>query len=157
MTTTLRPNWTRVLQQALAGGIAGAVIVDLYLWFTVLLPSHGTLLAKWQSEAQAALGPAASTHPVYAWIGLVVHFVVSIGWAGGYAYFAQTQTFVNARWLVSGLVYGGVVYVMTELLLLGAHMFVFPPTPLDFLNQVVASTVFFGVPVAYTVARMSRA
>jgi hypothetical protein len=81
---------------------------------------------------------------------------VSIGWAGGYAYFAQRNAFVNQRWFVSGLGYGFVVYVFMQILLLGARAFVFPATPTALINAVIAHMLFFGVPVAFVVARMDR-
>jgi hypothetical protein len=46
------------------------------------------------------------------------------------------------------------VYVFMQALLLGARAFVFPPTPTALLNAVLAHMLFFGVPVAYVVARL---
>jgi FtsH-binding integral membrane protein len=125
-----------------------------YLCFTFVLPSHQNVLAFWQSIAAGAIGPQALASPVYAWVGLIVHVVVSIGWAGGYAYFAQTQPFVNARWIVSGVVYGIVVYLIMLVLLLGARASIFPFDPATIANVVVAHAVFFGLPVAFVVSRM---
>jgi uncharacterized membrane protein YagU involved in acid resistance len=154
MATSVRLNWGRVVMQALSAGIVGGFVVDLYLYLTTILPAHGSIVAMLQWVASAAIGPVALTSTSYAWLGLVVHFIVSIGWAGGYAYFAQTQNFVNTRWFISGLMYGLIVYVFMQALLLGARAFVFPPTPTAFLNAVLAHMLFFGVPVAYVVARM---
>ena len=106
MATTARLNWGRVVMQAFGAGIIGGIVLDLYLYLTTILPAHGSVLAMWQWVASAAIGPVALTNSSYAWLGLLVHFIVSIGWAGGYAYFAQTQNFVNTRWFISGLMYG---------------------------------------------------
>ncbi|HUA10143.1 MAG TPA: hypothetical protein VMA98_12825 [Candidatus Acidoferrales bacterium] len=157
MTTTFSPNWAAIVRQAIAAGFAGAIVIDAYLWLATIVPAHGSLLAMWQWVASAAIGPVAFSSGTFAWFGLLVHVIVSIGWAGGYAYFAQTQKFVSARWFVSGFVYGIIVYCFMLLLLLGAHAFVVPSGPLAILNAVLAHTLFFGVPVAYVVARMSRA
>jgi hypothetical protein len=156
MAATVRPNWGRIVMQAISAGIAGVIVLDLYLYLTAILPEHGSLLQMWQWAAVAALGPVALTNASYAWLGAVVELIVAIAWAGGYAYLAQMQRFVNTQWLISGVMYGLVVYFLTEVLLLGAHAFVWAPSPAQFANQIFACMVFFGVPVAYIVARMNR-
>ena len=157
MAATVRPNWGRIVMQAVGAGIVGVIILDAYLYATSVLPEHGSLVQMWQWVASVAIGPAALTSTRYAWLGALVDLIVGMGWAGGYAYFAQAQTFVNARWLISGLMYGVIVYFFMQVLLLGAHAFVWPPSPAQFANQILARMLFFGVPVAYTVARMNRA
>jgi uncharacterized membrane protein YagU involved in acid resistance len=157
MATSVRLNWGRVIMQGVCAGIVAGAVLDVYLYLTAIVPAHGSIIAMWQWVASAAIGPVALTNPSYAWLGFVVHFIVSIAWAGGYASFAQTQNFVNTRWLISGLMYGLIVYVFMQILLLGAHAFVWPPTPAAFVNQILAHMLFFGVPVAYVVARMDQA
>jgi hypothetical protein len=149
-------HWGRIVRQAFVAGLIGGVILEAYLYATVLLPSHTTVAASFQYVASAAIGKEAYNNPSYVWLGLAVHFIVSIGWAGGYAYFAQRNLFVNRRWLVSGLGYGFVVYMFMQILLLGAQAFVFPATPAALINQVIAHLVFYGVPVAFAIARMDR-
>jgi uncharacterized membrane protein YagU involved in acid resistance len=149
-------NWARVVREALAAGITGGIILEAYLYLTTILPAHESLLASWQWIASAAMGKVALTSITYAWVGLAVHFIVSIGWAGGYAYFSQTQPFVDRRWAISGLAYGIIVYFFMQLLLIGARSWVAPPTPLDALNVLMGHMVFFGVPVAFVVARMNQ-
>jgi hypothetical protein len=156
MATALRPNWALIVRQAVVAGIVGAVIFNLYLWLTTVLPAHGSLAAMLQRSASIALGPTALNDPSYAWAGALVELIAGMGWAGGYAYFAQRQPFVNARWLISGFFYGFVVYVLWLLLLIGAHAFAYPGTPTALFNDVIARTVFFGVPVAFVVAQLDR-
>lgn len=147
-------NWPRIAREACVAGIAGGIIIDLYLALTTVIPAHGSLIAFWQWVASAALGKVAFTNPSFAWLGLLIHFIVSIGWAGGYAYLAQRQPFVNDRWLVSGIVYGIVVYGFMQLLLIGAQAEVFPQPAVATINALIAHALFFGVPVAYAIARM---
>jgi hypothetical protein len=156
MATTRSVNWGSIFSQALAAGVIGGVTLLLYQYLTTVLAVHGSALAWLQGIAAAALGPVARSNAAYAWFGVLVHLIVSVGWAGGYAYFAQTQTFVNQRWLLSGLVYGAVVYLFTIVLLLGARAFVFPATPGAFLNDVIAYALFFGVPVTSVISRMNE-
>jgi len=157
MASNPRLDWGRIIRQAITAGVVGIIILDVYLYFTEILPEHGSLTQMWQVVASAAIGPEALTNMSYARLGVAVDLIVAIGWAGGYAYFAQTQNFVNTRWLISGLMYGFIVYVLMQVLLLGAHAFAWPPTPAAFVNQIFARMLFFGVPVAYVVSRMDRA
>jgi len=155
MATTVRTDWASIVKQAVLAGIVGAVTIDLYLWATTVLPAHGSILAMWQWVASSVMGATAYTNPSFAWLGLLIHLAVSIGWAGGYAYLTRSQTFLNQRWVVSGLFYGAMVYVFMQLLLIGAHLFVFP-TALGIVNALVAHCVFFGLPVAFVVAKTAE-
>ncbi len=154
MTTARSLNWTRIVREALVAGALASVTFMTYLCLTFVLPSHQSVLAFWQNIAAAAIGPQAHASLLYAWFGLFVHVVVSIAWAGGYAYFAQTQPFVNARLVISGAVYGIIVYLIMLVLLLGARASIFPFDTATVANVVFAHAIFFGVPVAFVVSRM---
>lgn len=149
-------NWSRVVRQAVIAGIVGGIVIDLFLYVAVVAPSHGSMTAMWQWVASGAFGKAAFASPAFIWIGLLVHFIVSICWAGGYAFLASTRPYMNARWPISGLVYGFVVMVFMVLLQLGANVFQWPGTAGWFIS-LVAHTAFFGLPVAFTVSRLDRA
>lgn len=151
---TQKRDWALIVRQALLAGIVAGIIIEAYLIVTVATPAHQTPIQLWQWIASAALGQVAFSSPSYAIAGLLTHFCVSIGWAGGYAYLAQQQSFMNQRWIISGLVYGLVVYIFMDLLLLGVRMFI-PPPPLGVLNALVAHSVFFGLPLAFVVSRTS--
>jgi|SRR5579863_9366794 len=146
-------NWPALVKSAVLAGVTGGILIDLYLWLTTIVPAHGSILTMWQFVASGAIGSTAYSNTSYAWLGLLVHFVVSIGWAGGYAYLAQSQTFLNQRWPLSGFFYGFIVYIFMMLLTLGAHIFVFPSNADQVLNAVIAHCVFFGIPVAYVVSK----
>jgi hypothetical protein len=156
MATQARTDWAAIFKAAISAGIAGGITIDIYLWVTTILPVHGSILTIWQYAASGAIGATAYTSASYAWLGLLVHAIVSIGWAGGYAYLASTQTFLNQRWFISGIFYGFMVYVFMQLLALGAHVFVFPANADVVLNTVIAHCVFFGLPVAFVVAKMAK-
>jgi hypothetical protein len=157
MATAIRPNWALIVRQAVIAGFVGAVVFDFYVRFTTVLPLHATFTALLQHSASIAIGPIALTSPNYVWVGVLVDLVLSMGWAGGYAYFAQRQPFVNARWALSGFFYGLIVYVLMLLLQIGAHAFNYPANVGVLLNDVLARTVFFGIPVAFVVAQLDRA
>ena len=153
---TEKRNWKVIFRQALVAGIIAGICFETYLVLTVVVPSHGNLLQVWQWIASAAVGDIAFTSPSYAWLGLMVHFIISIAWAGGYAYLAQQQEFMNRRWVISGLVYGLVVYIFMDILLLGARKFV-PPSAPALLNLLIEHSVFFGLPLAFVVSRLNSA
>lgn len=149
--------WGRLVAQALLAGIAAGASIQLYLWLTTILPRHGSILAAWQFIASTLFGRVAFTSLIFAWLGLAIHLLISIGWAGGYAYLATRQAALNQRWFASGLLYGVVVYVVMQLILLAGNAFRPPPDPTAFLNLVVAHALFFGVPVAYLVRLLQLA
>ncbi len=153
---TEQRNWSEIVRQAVAAGIMGGILFEAYLIVTTILPAHGSVLGSWQWIASAAIGDEALKNPAYAWLGLLIHFIISITWAGGYAYLAQQQPFMNRRWPISGVAYGLIVYIFMDILLLGARKFVAPPTALALLNALIAHCVFFGLPVAYVIARMDE-
>ena len=140
-----------MVKRAVAAGIAGGIVLDLYLWLATALPAHQSMIAVWQFIASTVFGNVAFTSTSYAWAGLAIHFLIGIGWAGGYAYFVQTQPATNRRWIVAGAAYGVVVYVLMQLILLGSGHFTAPATPNAFVIAILGHIVFFGIPVAYVV------
>ena len=151
MPSTASFPWGRVVAQAIVAGIAAGAVFDLYTYLTVVLPAQGSMAAFWQSDAAIAVGKAAFTSATYAWVGVLVHALVSIGWAGGYAYWAVRQSILRERWLIAGPVYGIVVLIAMQLILLAVNLYRFPATPTIFVNGVVAYAVFVGLPLAYVV------
>jgi hypothetical protein len=155
MAASLRTPWSRIALQALVAGIAGAVIVDLFLWLATVLPQHGSMAATWTWVASTLIGRGVTSMANAPLIGLAIHLCVSIVWAGAYAWFASTRVYVNRRWLISGITYGAIVYLIMQVVLLVDNNFIYPPTPNAFVLDVIAHALFFGVPVAYTVKRLS--
>jgi hypothetical protein len=143
--------WGRVSGQALLAGVTGAIAFDLYLWLTTVLPQHASMVALWQFVASTVVGKTAFSSSGFAWLGVVIHLLVSMVWAAGYAYLAAQQPALNRHWLPSGLLYGVVVYVVMQIILLAGNDFTPPPNPNAFINAVIAHACFFGLPVAYVV------
>ncbi len=146
-----RISWGHLAFRAVVAGIAGGVLFDLYVWVTTLLPQHTGIVTMWQWVASTALGKVAFTDPAYAFAGAAIVLVAGIAWAAGYAYLAATRPAATRQWIVSGIVYGLIVYTIVQVILLADNNFTYPPTPNAFINGVFASAVFFGLPVAYVV------
>ncbi|MEO6836678.1 MAG: hypothetical protein ABI231_12345 [Candidatus Tumulicola sp.] len=151
MVSSERISWTRVLLQGVVAGVAGGILFDLYVWATTLLPVHESIATMWQWIASTALGKVALADPAYAAAGAAIHAIVGIGWAVGYAYVAAGRPSIDRRWIVSGPVYGLIVYTIMQTILLADNNFTYPPTPNAFVNALFAHAAFFGLPVAYVV------
>ena len=156
MVSTARTSIAQILLRAIAAGIVGAVTIDVYLWLTTLLPVHGSMTAMWQWVASTAFGKSALGDPTFVAVGAALHLMVSIGWAAGYAYIAAHNSNANRRWIVSGIVYGLIVYTIMQTILLADNNFTYPPNPNAFVNALIAHAIFFGLPVAYVVRSMQR-
>ncbi len=149
-------SWSRIVIQALAAGIAGGALVDLYLAVTPLASAHPGMLGYWTWIASTVGGKTMFANPNAPWIGLGVHAATSMVWAGAYAYVAAQQAFVRRRWYISGPVYGLVVYLVMQLVLLVSGNFEYPHSPNDFVSALIANAVFFGLPVAFVVNALGR-
>jgi hypothetical protein len=145
-----------VARAGVIGGLAGALTFDAYmLGIFVFLAHTQTLTTFYQYVASGAIGKAAYGSPGFVWLGLAIHIAVSIGWGAGFAYVGARTPQVFARPLVSGLVFGLVVMLAMALVEFAAAIWAFP-TLATFENGVIAHTLFFGIPVAYVVAREMR-
>ncbi len=145
-----------VARAGVLGGLAGAIAIDAYMLVIFVFLSHTTTLtAFYQYVASGAIGKTAYTSPSFAWLGLALHVSVSLGWGAGFAYIATRTPQVLARPLVSGIVFGLIVMLSMALIEFAAAIWAFP-TLATFENGVIAHTLFFGIPVAFVVARTLR-
>lgn len=146
-----RPNPLALLPTALYAGAVAAVTTTLELYVTTILPAHGSLATMFASIAAIVCGPVAPPFdPVL--FGVLAHLFISIGWAYGYTDLAsRTAALSRAPW-ISGPVFGLLVFLAMQLILLSVHQF-HTFTPLAFLNNMILHTLFFGTPIALVVAR----
>lgn len=147
-----------VLRAGVIGGLVAGVVLDLFLIGAALLTTAGSpvaiLISLWQFVAEWAVGKTALSSPSYAWLGGAVHFLVSMAWGIGFAYAARQRPQVVQQPLVSGIVYGVIVWIGTQLVLVAAGLFR-PPSPPEAETELIAYCLFFGLPLAYTVARVA--
>jgi len=149
-------SWRSIALAALAAGIAGGVAMDAYLWISPLASEHPGLPAIWSAIAVAAAGKTMRANPNAPWIGLGIHALISIAWAGAYAYAAASTAYIRRLWYVSGPVFGLIVYALMQILLLASGGFEYPHSPNDFVSALVAHAIFFGLPVALVVDAVDR-
>jgi len=152
-TTVSRHTW---IAAALVAGLIAGILRDAYeiclLWSSAGPAGAAAYLTGF---ATVLLGSSAAGMRWALAVGTVVSLALGILWAFGYVWSAQRQRQLLARPLISGLVFGAGVYVLTFALLLPAGRFV-PMTVYTFGRDIVAYTVFFGVPLAAIVARFAR-
>jgi len=149
----LRP----VLVTGTIAGLIGGAILAAYLILITVFVEHTTGLAGFfQFIAAGLVGRAtAFGNPNFAWLGLAAHFATSIAWGIGFAYVASRRPTVTDRPFAAGIMYGFIVYVAMQLMELAANIFV-APGALTFYNELVAHTLFFGVPIAYFTGKRLR-
>ena len=150
------PDWGRLTAQGFAGGIAGAILFDACQYVEQLATTpDASLMGTWQWVASSAVGSVAYTSTNYAWLGLLFQLIVSIAWATGFAYVAATRPNVLATPILSGLVFGVIVWLAMKIVLTFDHI-VAPMTVASILLELLANCVFYGIPVALTVRAVAK-
>lgn len=147
MATVLAPNWPRIIRSGIIAGVAAGILMEVWIYATLLLPQHTSLVQAWTFIASTALGKSAFANPAAPYIGLFMHFCVAIGWAIGYAYLAQTRAGINRHYIISGVVFGFVVMIAMQIVLMAANSYRQPKVQ-EFVLTLVAHVVFYGVTVA---------
>jgi hypothetical protein len=141
-------NWGRVFSQGVVAGIVGGIVLVAFIFFAFFLPQHGTI-------AQLFAADAANIHQSSPLIGAVARVCVGIVWGVAYAYIANSRpSIMNNPW-ISGPVYGFIVWLAMQLVLMAGG--VWRPFPLNFVFVIlIGHMLFFGVPVALTVRALSK-
>lgn len=142
------------IRTAILAGIAGAVSIDLYLSIALPVLHMGTPLTLSQWDASNALGSDAFRGGIStAAIGFAMHLCVSIAWGIAFAFAATRIAWVRSHVLPAGFLFGIFVMAFMALLVVPLGHASHPaPPPIGLLNNVIAHTVFFGMPVAWIVA-----
>ncbi len=153
-TVTLRDQ----LSAGLVAGIAGGILIDLFLFAVAAYngtPLGAAITGTYAFIASALLGPTGATNPAAVEIGLVLHFCVAAGWALGYVYLVDQQPQLLARPWISGAVFGLVVYIFMEIVLIGAGLY-HRPKPVELELALIAHMVFYGIPVGVIISQLLR-
>jgi len=145
-----RLPWSYIARAGTVAGIAGGILIDAFIYITSLAPHHQSIVGLWQFVASTALGKAAFTSPLYAWAGAAMHALVSIAWGIGFAYLAITRPQVPSHPILSGVVFGLVVYVVMQLVLFSVQALRIT-TGTQIIEGLIAHCVFFGLPVSLIV------
>jgi hypothetical protein len=139
------------IRTAILAGIAGAVLIDLYLSITLPILHLGTPLTLSQWDASNALGRDAFRGGIStAAIGFAMHLCVSIAWGIAFTFAATRIAWIRAHVLPAGFLFGLLVMAVMAFLVVPLGHASHPAPPLiGLINNVIAHTVFFGMPVAW--------
>ena len=139
------------ISRAVTAGFLGGITVDLFLIIVRAVPFPGV----YQFIASTLVGPVAFTSSSYIALGLVMHFLISIAFALGFAFVASRFRAVLDQPLAWGAIFGLAVYAIMESVLALAHA-AQSPSVKGIVISLVAHVVFFGLPVALYIARADK-
>ena len=128
----------------IGAGITGGIVVDLFLILSRNAPFPGIYMFI----ASGLVGPAAFSSPAYIALGILLHLVISIVWAAIYAV-VFLRLFPKLQWWANAVIFGIVVMLGMQVLLLGKHLEPAFPTGAGLVMVLIAHVVFFALPVAY--------
>ena len=128
----------------IGAGIVGGIIVDLFLILAQVMPFPG----MYMFIASGLVGPAAFTSSWYIALGIALHLIISIVWAAIYVFVFQ-QLFAKLPWWGNAVIFGVVVMLGMQVVLLGKHLEPAFPTGMGLVTVLIAHIVFFALPVAY--------
>ncbi len=139
-----------LLKAILIGGSLAALldILDPIIFF--YLRNHIAPIRIPQSIASGLLGrPAFSGGLNTALLGLALHLFIAIVWATGFVLAARALPFLSQHPIRSGLLYGALIYIVMNYLVL-PHSRVTPsrPTTPVLINGIFAILVLVGLPIS---------
>jgi hypothetical protein len=150
--TLVRRDWiTAGFGAGIASGLTLAVFSAL-----AQRKAGNAISGTYRFLADAVAGPQAATAAWAVPAGIAVLFACTILWAFGYLYAAQRQPQLLARPVISGLTFGVIVWFVMQALLIPIGRFQ-APNIYTFDRDIVGFTLFFGIPLAYVAARLTRA
>lgn len=138
---------TNLFGRAVIAGIIGGILIDLFLILAKQVPFPGV----YQFIASGIVGKDAFASDSYIWLGVAIHFLISIVSAVAYAYIGGALNLLS-RWLLGGTILGVVVMVVLQVILISRQL---TPAP-DAMHAVITllvHVIFFGLPVAWYIAR----
>ena len=147
-----------VIRAGSLGGIAGILILALYGLIVGLVHGRSPASASALTLAYGAriiVGPGTPVDTGSASLVAFVAFVVAIGWGIGFAFVARSQPQLIARPITSGIGFGVIIFFFMQLVFVAVNAFV-QPGPNNAVIALFGCSVFFGVPVAWTVATLEK-
>jgi uncharacterized membrane protein YagU involved in acid resistance len=118
----------------------------------------GTPMQGFQMIASGLLGEAAFSGGLKAAVlGAVLHFAISIAAAALYLWAALRHRALTGHWLVGGVVFGVLAYLVMNLIVVPLSHAANPDFSLGMVvKELLAHTVLFGVPIAGIVRAFAR-
>ena len=117
----------------------------------------GTLMHGFQLIASGLLGARAFTGgSVTAVLGACLHYAISIVAACIYAEVVARNSRLRNHWLVGGIVFGVIAYIVMNLVVVPMSYAAKPDfSPAMIGKELLAHTIMFGIPIAGVVTALS--
>jgi hypothetical protein len=142
----------------IGGTIAAALdIVYAFVWLGM---SNRTPLWVLQSIASGWMGRGAFTGGWLAGVaGAASHWGISIGAAALYGLAARGSTWIRARWIAGGIVFGFLVHLFMNFVAIPFSAAPFGPSwaPRAFIQGFISHALLFGLPIAWIWHRKAKA
>lgn len=140
-----------------AGLIAGTL--DLTAACVVAwLRSGVTPVRVFQSVASGLFGPASFTGGAKTAVaGVVLHFIIATTWAAVYYLASRRFRFLIDQTIIAGLLYGVLVYLFMNFVVLPMSAVTKRPVPLS--GRIIGMSIIIfciGLPIAYIIRRFSK-
>ncbi len=142
---------------ALVGGLAAGILDILYAFILSGL-GGGSPLGVLKSVASGLLGADAFKGGIpVAMLGLVLHLGITVVAAGIYLFAARQTVFMREHYLVSGSIFGVLVYLTMNFVVLPLSAVPFRLTypPRALIQGFVSHALLVGIPIALCVRRFS--
>lgn len=153
---TRNADLLRALRPGILAGLVGALLLNVYRLGLAYL-AHGALPEDhYRTVAAALIGSSAFALPGAAYLGVLIHFVIGATWGVGFAVAFLHSAEIQRRPIFSGAFFGILVYVATRLMAFAAGV-AEQQQPRAIYVDLIAHTIFFGVPVALIVSARLRA
>jgi uncharacterized membrane protein YagU involved in acid resistance len=148
----------RLIAGSIVAGVVGSVtIVACIAALNFLFHTPDFSLANlFAFDASVLVGETAYSGGPYVALGVMLHALVSLGWATGYVYLADRLPQLVTRPFTSGAAFGLIVYFAMQLVIVAANLYRIP-TPGELAIALLAHLGFFGTPVALVAARFQPA
>jgi hypothetical protein len=143
------------MTRVLIGGLLAAVL-DIVYAFVLADMRGGTALRTLQSIASGLLGRDAYKGGfVTGALGLALHLAILIVAAWVYWFAARNSTFMRRHMWISGVVFGVLVYLFMNFVVLPLSMVPFriTYTPMVILQGFISHALLVGLPIALCVRR----
>jgi uncharacterized membrane protein YagU involved in acid resistance len=138
--------------------VGGVIVGVLDIAYAILVYSPRRPIRVLQAVASGLLGPKSFTEGGHsAALGLVLHFVIALGAATVFYLASRRLPFLLQRPILSGLIYGGLVYAFMHLVVLPLSAVAHGPTRWVYQSfEFVEHWFLVGLPISLSVRRYSR-
>ncbi len=144
--------------EAIIGGGLAAGLLDLITMFVIWpIFEHVPALVILQAMATALMGNDAYQADMHsALLGLMLHFLVSLGFAAAYVAVADRISFLKTYPFICGPIYGIIAYLVMTYIVVPLSLATFgrPDSLFDLARSVLIHMFVFAPPIALAASRV---